>query len=289
MRRVLGGLLVVSLLGAGCGSSKPKSAAKTTTTSSPTSTTASTVADGSGTSTTVKGGPNATGTGKGAVAPAGAAAVGGTGGSGGKAGSSGSSAKGGVQAAAPGTYTYNRTGKAHTSAFGDQSQDGPVTLKVDPVAGGDQHTVQSAQEGDSEQTVRLLAEGAYFTQLKQSTSGFVKEFRPDPPVLAVPSDPAVGREWSWTVTSTDGRTTLNAAFKVLRKETLAVGAEQVPTVVLSVVLKGSGDITFTTDSTNWVSLAKGLIVRTDQKTDGNIGSVTFTSQSSQILQGTKPA
>ncbi|MDQ1445870.1 MAG: hypothetical protein QOI20_2334 [Acidimicrobiaceae bacterium] len=300
MQRLMAGAVAASLLLAGCGAKKDDSArAKSTSTTGPTTTLAP--------STTVDPAtPNATGTGQGATAATQKSAGGGQAGAAGSRPSSGSSgsgagtssgsgsgsgsaaAAGKVSPTAPGNYTYNRSGQAHTSAFGDQSLDGPVSLKVDPAAGADQHSTQSGPEGSTEQVVRFLDEGAYFADLKQSRSGITKEFKPNPAVLAVPSAPTVGRTWSWTVTSTDGATTLNASFKVLRNETLTIGGEQVPTVVLNAVLKGSGDITFTTDTTNWVSLAKGLIVRADEKTDGTIGSVTFNSQSTMALTSTKP-
>jgi hypothetical protein len=194
-----------------------------------------------------------------------------------------------VQPGAAGQYTYNRTGKATTSAFGEQSMDGQITARFDPVANGEQHSAQQAPEGSTEQSLRFLSEGAYFTLLKQATSGFTKEFRPNPAVLALPASPSPSSPWSWTVTSTDGKTTLNAAFKVLRNESVAIGGESVPTVVLSVQLKASGDITFTQNATDWVAMAKGLIVKNEQTTDGSLGGVTFHSQSSQVLQSTKPA
>lgn len=286
MRRVVGGLVAVSLLVAGCGSKTHKTDPAASATAS--STTASTAAAGSGasstsTSTTAKAASKkATGTGQGAVASPTAKPATSSGG-----GSSSSSTTGSF--AAPGKYTYNRTGKQTTSAFPEQSLDGQVTMQMDPPANSEQHETTTASEGTSEQTLRLLTEGAYFVDLKQSTSGFNKEFKPDPPVLAFPASATVGRTWSWTITSTDGQTTLNGSFRIDRNETLTIGGEQVQTVVLVGVLKASGDIDFTSNTTNWVAPSKGLVVRTDTTTDGTIRGVTFHQQSSQVLASTKPA
>jgi hypothetical protein len=288
-RRVLGiatSLLLLLLLAGACGGgSKHASAnkAKATTTTAP--------APGA-TSTTAAAGPNATGTGKGAVAtpqmstsksaakPASPTA----------SNNSTSNPDTGLHAAAPGTYTYARTGTSHDSIRGDRSLNGNTSLKMDPAANGDQHSVQSSPDGSSsEQTVRFLTEGAYFTDLKQSTGGFAKEFQPNPPVLALPAQATIGRTWSWTVTSTDGKTTLNASFKVERNETLTIGGQSTPTVVLTVTLKATGDVTLDSTATDWVSLAKGLIVRTDSTSSGSIGTITFNSQSSSVLQSTKPS
>jgi hypothetical protein len=278
VRRGLAATLLAAVLLAGCGGGKDKKAdtaskaGSTSTTASTTSTTGTNAPAASTNGTTSKG------SGKGATASPTA-----------KPAAGGSTANSGPQPAAPGRYTYNRTGKASTSAFGEQSLDGAVTLQVDPAANGEQHSKTTASEGEREQVLRLLAEGAYFTDMKQSTGGFAKEFRPNPPVLAMPAQPASHGPWQWTVTSTDGKTTLSAGFTYLRSETLAIGGEQVATVVLGVTLKGSGDISFTTTETDWVAPSKSLIVRTDQKTDGTISGVQFHSESSQTLQTTRPA
>jgi hypothetical protein len=288
-RRLLGLALALALLAGACGGgSKHASANKATTTTAANGATSSTAAAAS----------NATGSGKGAVATPqmstskSAAKPVGSGGSGSGTGSGGSTSNPdtGLHAAAPGTYTYARTGTSHDSLRGDRSLTGNTSLKVDPVANSEQHSAQSSPDGSSsDQTVRFLTEGAYFTDLKQSTGGFAKEFQPNPPVLALPAQASIGRTWSWTVTSTDGKTTLNASFKVERNETLTIGGQSTPTVVLTVTLKASGDVTLDSTATDWVSLAKGLIVRTDSTSSGSIGTITFNSQSSSVLQSTKPS
>jgi hypothetical protein len=281
VRRGLAAVLLAAVLLAGCGGGKDKkadTASKAGSTSTTASTTSTTAATGTSATAASTNGTTSKGSGKGATASPTA-----------KPATGGSSANSGPQPAAAGRYTYNRTGKASTTAFGEQSLDGAVTLQVDPAANGEQHSKTTSSEGEREQVLRFLAEGAYFTDLKQSTSGFAKEFRPNPPVLAMPTAPASHGPWQWTVTSTDGKTTLSAAFKYLRTETLAIGGEQVSTVVLGVTLQGSGDITFTTNETDWVAPSKSLIVRTDQKTDGTISGVQFHSESTQTLQTTRPA
>lgn len=290
--RTLALLLALALPAAAtgaCGGGSKHTAAKN---SSATTTTAPT--GGATNPTAAPSGPNATGAGKGAVAtpqmstsksaakPASPTA---------SNSNSTSNPDSGLHAAAPGTYTYARTGTSHDSVRGARSLNGNTSLKVDPVntATSDQHSAQSSPDGSSDQTVRFLTEGAYFTDLKQSTGGFTKEFQPNPPVLALPAQATIGRTWSWTVTSTDGKTTLTANFKVERNETLTIGGQSTPTVVLTVTLKATGDVTLDSTATDWVSLAKGLIVRTDSTSSGAIGTITFSSQSSSIMQSTKPS
>lgn len=280
MRRLA---VVMAVLLAACGGGdKDKDSASGESTTTTTSTTAAPAE--STTTTAAAGAPNASGATAGSSSSGGGGATTTTA----KASGSGSTASGDGRAA-PGTYTYNRTGKASTNAFGERSLDGPVTLKVDPANGNEQHSTQSSSEASSEQVLRFLPDGAYFTFLKSTNSGLSKEFRPNPPVLAMPAGATVGRTWSWTVTSSDGATTLNAGFKVERNETLSIGGESVPTVVLSVVLKTSGDIELTTNQTNWVSVAKGLSMKVDENSNGKAGSITFTSQSSMTMQSTKPS
>lgn len=286
MKRVAGALVAVALLAGACGSkdkddkTDAAKSADTTSTTAAGQTPTSTGAAGSG--TTVPGSGKATGSGQNATATTAKS-------SGGATATTTAKSSTAPKPAQPGTYTYNRTGTSHTSVFGDQSMDGQVSLKVDPATGSDQHTTMTSPEGTSEQTLRALAEGAYLVMSKQSSNGITKEFRPDPIVLVLPSNPTVGRSWSWSTTSTDGKTKLDAALKIERNETIAVGGEQVPTVVVSIVLKASGDITFTSTSYNWVSLAKSLIMRTDTTTDGTFNNVQFHQQYSQILQSTRPS
>jgi len=288
MHRVAGVLLVVALVAAACGGggkhASAKSAAATGNGTAGSTTTSSVVVAGAASSTTAPGAKNASGTGKGATAPAGSSATTAT-----TAKSGSTSTAKGPQPAAPGTYAYDRTGTSHNSISGDQSADGKVSLQVDPVGSGRQHSVQKSPNSTREQTVEFLAEGAYFTDLKQSIGNYTKEFTPNPPVLAMAADASAGRTWSWTVTSTDGKTTLTSSFKVERDETITVGGESVPTVVLTVVLKATGDVVLNDTSTNWVSPAKGLIVRTDDTSDGSFSGITFHSQTSMILESTRPS
>jgi hypothetical protein len=284
MRRLVLLLLILSLVGGACGSKKKSSDASRTGESTTTTSTSAPTAE-STTTTVAAGAPNSSGTGQGAVAGSGGGGATTT-----TAKSSGSSSSAsGDGRAAPGTYTYNRTGKSSSNAFGERSLDGPVSLKVDPANGNEQRSVQSSPEASSESVLRFLPEGAYFTYLKSTNSGLSKEFRPNPPVLAMPAGAAVGRTWSWTVQSSDGATTLNASFKVERNETVTIGGEAVPTVVLSVVLKTSGDIELTTNQTNWISVAKGLSVKVDENSNGKAGSITFSSQSSMTMTSTRPS
>ena len=187
----------------------------------------------------------------------------------------------GVKFAAPGKYTYDGAG---TTAFGPPGQ---ATLTIDPPTGADQRGVLSGNQGSTEQILRYQTDGAYLVFLK--TSQPAEEFRPNPPVLAAPQPAPVGRTWSWTITSADGDTTVKSDFKVVRNETVAIGGEQVPTVVVEAnITINSPQIAATDKRTMWISDNYRLIVKQQDVIDTtkpvvSHSDVTFT------MRSTKPA
>lgn len=188
----------------------------------------------------------------------------------------------------PGTYRYATTGQFTSSLTGPQPRNGTATLTVEPPLGADQRSVRRAFGRTTEQVVRLEAGGAYLVSLHLTDTGVDKEVRPTPPALALPADVAPGRTWAWRATSTDGRTTVDSAFRAVRTEDVAVGGKRVPALVVEVVLTFSGDVVSTSRQTVWLSGRDRLIVRQDESTDGRFGLVTFSSTSSGTLVSLTP-
>jgi hypothetical protein len=278
MRRLIPLVLTAILLLAACGGKDKKDvAANDTGTTSTSEVTTSTALGGAeaGTATTVAG---KTATTKKPGTSGGGATGGGGGGS---ASPTGGAAA--IKPATPGSYTYKTTGN---SSFGPVNE--TSTLKVDPPSGSDQHSAQTGQQGGTETVLRYQADGVYLVSLKLSGQ-ITKEFRLNPPGLALPQPATVGRTWSWTATSTDGKTSVKSDFKVLRTETIAVGGEQVPTVVLETVVTTSGDLVSTSKGTRWVSEAYRLTVREDSQMQGTYSGFSFNSTTSSLLQSTKPS
>ena len=209
--------------------------------------------------------------------------------SGASASGSGSTSSASPRFTAPGGYVYRRTGKQAVTGLGEQSLDGEGSLSVDPPAGDDQHTFLSYGESDaSEQTLRSKPGSLELVHLKTITrAGTTTEFRPNPPVLFAPDPLAVGRTWSWRITSTDGSVTVDGSFKATRTEDLNVGGEQVATTVVEADLRFSGSITGTTKQTVWASPKYRLIVRTDEVTDLTSPFVVH-SETSSVITSTKP-
>ena len=189
---------------------------------------------------------------------------------------------------APGRYTYLTTGTV-TTLLGQQPRDGETILTVNPPVGSDQRTLRQGPDLVVEQVLRLAADGAYLVHLDQATLGIRKAFRPQPPVLAVPLPPAVGRTWAWHMRSTDGTTTVDAELRVARTETLDVGGERVPVAVVEAIVTTGGEVVSTTRRTLWVSDRYRLVVQQHDVSDGHFGAVTFHSESMEKLRSTRPA
>ena len=187
----------------------------------------------------------------------------------------------GVKFTAPGKYTYDAQG---TTPFGPP---GPVTVTFDPPNGADQRAASSSNQGNGEQILRYQTDGAYLVFLK--TPQPAEEFRPNPPVLAAPQPAPVGRTWSWTITSTDGDTTVKSDFRVTGNETVLIGGEQVPTVVVEATITvNSPQVAATIKRTMWISDNYRLIVKERNVVDSTRPIVSH-SDVTATLRSTKPS
>lgn len=279
MKRIGGIVVCVLLLAGACGGDKKDEAEKgddtvAETTTDESTTTSSTVAGGGpgggGTATTK---PGAAGSSNASGATTTTAA-----GAGGGAASSGTK-----RFATAGGYIVKRTGTASGT-----SRDGEGSLTVDPPSGDDQRTLLSFGEADTvDQTLRSKSGAIELVHLRTQTPFFATEFRPSPPVLFAPDPLVVGRTWSWRMTSTDGKVTVDGSFKVLRNETVDVGGEQVSTTVVEANLTFSGDVAGTAKQTVWASPAYRLVVKTDDVTDLT-KPFPLHSETKTALTSTKP-
>ncbi len=191
--------------------------------------------------------------------------------------------------AAPGRYRYVSTGSFSSLVTGHQPRHGESTLTVDPPTGRDQRSLRQSQDRTVEQVLRIQDDGAYLVALVQTSQGLRKEFRPDPPALAVPFGAPVGRAWSWRMASTDGRTTVDTTLRITGTETLDVGGEAVPVVVVEAAVTTGGDVVATGRQVLWVSERHRLVVKQRETTDGRFGTVAFRLESTDTLVSTRPA
>lgn len=189
---------------------------------------------------------------------------------------------------APGRYTYASSGMFSSLLSGPQPRSGGVVLVVDPPQGHEQRSVRQASDLTTEQVLRFEGDGTYLVSMSQTFLGVRKDFRFEPPVLALPTPAEAGRSWSWRATSTDGRTTVDAGLRVSRAETVDVGGVPVPTVVVEARVSTGGDVVASSTQELWVSERHRLIVRLHEVTDGRLGAISFRSESTDHLTSLAP-
>ena len=283
LKRVIVVLACLLVLLGGCSSKKSKSAVATrspSTTGSPPTTAAaggtatSGAAGGGSTATTRSSASGGSATTRTTAAGGGTATTAATSGG----GSSGVGAK-------PGTYKYTVSG---TDARGQQ-QSGEATTTYDKPSGSDQHFATTSQAGSSETIYRFGPDAVLLTYLKSTNQAFTLEFRPDPPVTAVPQPPTVGRTWSWHMVSTDQSETFDGSYRIDRTETVTVGNEAVSCYVVVGTLKGTGKVTITTNQTIWASDKYKLRAQEHDVTDGTYQNFPFHADVTEKLGSTTPS
>jgi hypothetical protein len=190
-------------------------------------------------------------------------------------------------ATAAGTYTYDTSGTVTAGTPRDAS--GTQTLTVDPPADGRQHSLLTSGQGHTDQDVVVRAAGTYLVRLAISNPAFTKEFRSATGVLLVPDPATIGRSWSWTAMSTDGKTKASVTAKVLRQETLTIGGSHVATTVIDSTLRLTGDVTYTGRTQSWYDVADRLPVKDHTKGSGTVSGLAFTTDITNVIRSTKPS
>ncbi|MCW2543196.1 MAG: hypothetical protein JWM40_748 [Frankiales bacterium] len=187
----------------------------------------------------------------------------------------------------PGTYTYDSHGTI--TAGTPRKVDGTQELKVDKPIVDRQHSSLGGDQGSTDQDVSHSNSGTYLVRLKLSAAGQPKEFKPEKPVLGHPRPAAIGKTWSWSMTSTDGKTHAAYSARIARQETLTIGGTKVPTWVIESTLKLTGDIVFTDAETTWYDDVRLLQVKTHSKGSGTISGIAFTTDVTSTMRSVKPA
>ncbi|HEU5034395.1 MAG TPA: hypothetical protein VFT62_06515 [Mycobacteriales bacterium] len=183
----------------------------------------------------------------------------------------------------PGRYRYHLAG-SESSALGKRTIDGTSTLVVDPPQHGRQHTATDGADGHSEQTVLARRTGLYLADIKMSQQGFSEEFRPRSPVLLLPATARAGRSWQWQMTSTDGKYTLHATLQVTDPSgSAAVHGQRVSTVVVSSVLRITGNAITMTIHQRDEATRDGLIVQEHAVGDGTAYGTKFHTDTTRTL------
>ncbi len=189
--------------------------------------------------------------------------------------------------AAPGTYTYDASGTFNAGA--PQNVSGTATLTVDRLSGGQQHSVMKTDRGSTDETLTFPSDGTHLDQLTLTNAAFTKTFSPRPSVLLLPAPQKVGSTWTWSATSTDGKTTASTTNKIARMETLTIGGETVSCAVVESVLTLSGDLTYRGDTTIWYSAGHRVAVKEHEKGSGNVNGFAFSSDITSLMRSTTPS
>lgn len=194
------------------------------------------------------------------------------------------------KATSPGTYTFDASG---TVTFGNpgtaQDAAGTQTLTVSALVGSMQHSTMHGDHGDTEEDVLVRDTGSYAASLKLTSPVFTKEFRPSPAVLLVPDPAKPGAAWSWSGTSTDGKTRVQASNKILRTETVTIGGKKVVCAVLLTRLVLSGDVTYTADVTTWWSPDYRLPVKDHTIGNGTYNGIPFKTDIAAVMRSVTPS
>lgn len=193
----------------------------------------------------------------------------------------------GPSATPAGRYTYDSSGTVNAGT--PQQVDGTATLTVDGATAGRQHSVLKSEQGSTEQDLVLRSDGAYLARLAMTNPAFSKEFAPAEAVLLVPDPAQPGRTWSWTLTSTDGKTTAALTARITRTETLTIGGVATPTSLVESTLKLTGDVTYTGQMQHWYDAAHRLTVKDHTKGSGTFSGFAFTTDITSVLRSTRPA
>jgi hypothetical protein len=188
---------------------------------------------------------------------------------------------------APGTYTYDDSGTVTAGTPHDAS--GTSTFVVDPPADGKQHSKQGDDRGSTEQDVVVRPGGLYLARLLISNPSFTKDFHPAEPVILAPTPATPGRTWSWTLKSTDGKTTASVSARVVRQETVRIGGEQIATSVVESTMRLTGDISYTQQMQSWFDQAHLLSVKEHSKGSGTVSGFQFTTDITRVMRSVHPA
>lgn len=181
----------------------------------------------------------------------------------------------------PGTYTVNVEG---TASLNGAPQSIPPQNSFQIIQ---ESATDTRETGDFETVVSWTAEAASLKSIKIGQAG--KVFEAPQPVLYVPfnGNPA---EWSWTLTSTDNKTTIEQTSRIIGNETVDVGGQPVSTFVVDSVLTFKGDLAGTAHLMSWVSPDHRLAVKTHATVDATFNALfNLKSDTTSVLVSLTPS
>lgn len=183
-----------------------------------------------------------------------------------------------------GSYTYAIQGKS-TSALGSQSLNGNSSLVIESLSPTSERSTQRDKSGSTAETLVARAGGLYLADIHLTQTGFDEDFKPAKPVLLFPASAHRGQQWTWHMTSTDGKYTLSAKLSVtnLHSSATTTHGQRYRTVSLSSVLHLTSkdiDVTITQQDE---ATRDAVIVREHSVSDGTAYGTKFHSDATRVL------
>jgi hypothetical protein len=219
----------------------------------------------------------------------------------------GALAAGAIKPTAPGGYSFNESGQATLNCGTPQSQPAPspTSLKVEGANGNRQRSVRDRRGSNGQgvvitQDYEFRTDGIYLAYLHQQQTTPIgqdsSEFEPNPQPLVLPKSPQGGQNWTFTLTSKDGRIKVDINNTIeAPEETVTVGnggtspAVRIRSVRHATGTSNLGNIDITETTTLWASLRDRLVVKQISDTNGTVGVCTTTSHIEELINSTTPS
>ena len=191
-----------------------------------------------------------------------------------------------------GSYPATFSGSANVDGSGQRvPSSGSMVFAA---VGGDLRQSSPGTPGNVQLTQRYVSNETDLVSLQLKAGSLNKTITPSSPVAFLRYDSPAGTSWTWSATSTDGKTHVSATGTVGSGRTVNVGGVDVATTQTDMTITISGDITGTAHITTWVSPVYRLPVIQRQQINakqsvGSGFSSTFTSDITTTLTSLSPS
>lgn len=160
-----------------------------------------------------------------------------------------------------------------------------------PPQGSTQRNTKQASGGSQQTTLKFNSTGLYVLDLHIMDQGFNEDFVPATTALFFPAQYSVGKSWSWSAKSRDGKYTFAVTSKVSSVSSSAtVGGQSQPAVIVdsTIHLTGNG-IDLTDKLRDWVSTKYALVLKEHSVESGAVDGIKLASDVTRTLRSTSPA
>ena len=182
---------------------------------------------------------------------------------------------------AVGTYTSHTTGTSTLNGTTEQVDRYDATT-LEHVQGDDYRT---SGGGFFVTVFRSTPTEVLLVTLDVDAPGFRRHFEPSPPALFFPIGAEPGRRWEWTITASDGPTTVAQSSTVAAPEVITVLGRDIEATVVDTVVTLSGDVTGTITTRTWVDPSTLQPLRVHAVSDVTVVTFRFQSDTTSTFAG----